>query len=503
MPRTVARRRHLPIAIAGVGLLVACGGGDDPASVVSGGGDEPYELRVGSCDPIRGDGTLTNRSGEPAAFEVTVAYQYTGEDIPVLRTDETPVLADGEAFDFSVGPDPTRGSPSGCRIVGAERIAAADPDVEAVVEREEAAPDGERGSLTVEPAWMVAGINGSIRAVAAHDSVGYMASNLQQGGALFAIELETGALIWEVESDARFELLVPDGSGGVLAASGNLLVAFDGAGNTRWEAVPLRRAEGVAAGSVEQIAIEGDLAIVGGSAPAALAAVDLATGDQRWHLAADEPLATDAIGFSGGADLVAATDHGVLVSGGTPSLRHLALLDIGGTDPTVRWSHPDVGANASTDGTVVVDAVGSTVTAWDVASGAELWSVSDDAWELAPVAGAPAILGDAVIVQRPGSTIALALTSGEQLWEDTTMPAYWSFLGSNVRHGQEVLGQVGTTSYVLMAADGSLTEIAVDADIRGTLGGAAADSGKVLLAAYGSTAAQGSTAFALDLEGMA
>ena len=29
MPRTVARRRHLPIAIAGVGLLVACGGGDD------------------------------------------------------------------------------------------------------------------------------------------------------------------------------------------------------------------------------------------------------------------------------------------------------------------------------------------------------------------------------------------------------------------------------------------------------------------------------------------
>lgn len=480
------------------GLIAACGG-DDAGENSEGGNERLYEIQASGCDPIRGDGTLVNRAGEPAAFQVTVAYEYTGEDLPLLQREVTPALADGEEFEFSVGPDPSRGSPSSCRIVGAERVAVDDVDVAAIDEREAAAPDGDRGAVSVEPLWSVAGINGSIRNVAADGSVGFMASNLQGSGAIFAVDLATGDLIWEIESDVRFELLVPDGEGGLLAASGNLLVAFDAEGNTRWETVPLRRTEGVPAGSIKQVDIDGDVAFVGGDAPAAAAAIDLDSGDQRWHLAADEALAADPIGFSGGADLIEVTDHGVLVAGGIPSLRHLALLDVTGTSPTVQWSHPDVGTNSSTDGTVVVDATGATVTAWDLATGTELWSVTDEAWDRSPVAGAPAIVGDVVIVQRPNSTSAFDLSSGEQRWEDTELPTYWAFFGSDIRHDDQVLGQVSTTSYVTLGGDGSMTEIAVDADIRGTVADGAAADGKVLLAAHGSTAAQGSTAFVIDL----
>ncbi len=501
MPRTPSRRFRSAALLVTIGLLAACSGDDDSDGPDSAnGGDGDYEMLLGSCDPLRGSGTITNRAGEPAAFRVTVAYEYTSEDLPNLRRDITPVLADGESFDFSVGPDPTGGSPSGCEIVDAERVAADEAAVAEVTEREAAAPDGEATSVSIEPLWTVAGIGGTVQAVTADDSIGYMTSSLDRGGAIYTIDLTTGNLIWEIESDLRFEQIVPDGRGGLLAASGTLLVAFDADGNETWQVAALRRTEGAPAGAIDHIAVDGDLVIVGGQAPGAIAGIDLATGEQRWHLAADEALSEAPIGFGGGGDMVTVTEHGVLVAGGTPSLRHLALFDLAGGAPEVRWSVPDVGTNATTDGTAVVDAAGGTVTAWDVATGGERWSATNADWETAPAAGEPAIVDDVVIVQRANSTVAFDLATGEQLWEAVDMPTYWGFLGSHVRYEGQVFGQVSLNQLVLLGSDGAVIDIAVEGDIRGTLSGVAQDGALVLLAARGSTQAQGSTAWVLDLD---
>ena len=498
MPRaTSTGRSRLVVLVAAAGLLAACGGGASDGAASD--DDQDHEITTGECDPIRGAGTITNRAGEPAAFRVTVAYDYASEDVPALQSASTPVLADGESFEFSVGPDPTRGSPSSCRITGAERVEADAAAVEEVVERDEAAPDAEESAASLAPLWTVEGIGGSIQTVAADGSIGFMASRLEQGGAIVALELATGGLVWEIESDLRYEQLIPDGRGGVLATSGNVLAAFDETGSQTWQVVALQRAEGVPAGEIDHVALDGDVVIVGGQAPGAAAGIDLGSGEQRWHLSADEPNGADSIGFSGGGDLVAPTDHGVLVSGGVPSLRHLTLLDVSGGAPEVRWSLPDVGTNASTDGAVVVDAAGDTVTAWDVDTGQERWSVTNADWDRAPVAGAPAIVDQVVVVQRANSTIAFDLVTGDQVWESVDMPAYWAFMGSHVRYDDRVFGHVSLGQFVLLGADGALTDITIDADIRGTLSGAAEDGGLVLIAARGSTPAQGSTARVLDL----
>src|SRR5699024_5192649 len=99
------------------------------------------EIADGACDPLRGTGTITNRAGEPAAFRVKVHYDYpSGEQRPP-RTAETPVLADGESFDFSAGPDPSGSAPRGCRIIGADRIEAAPGDIAEAEERQDAEAD--------------------------------------------------------------------------------------------------------------------------------------------------------------------------------------------------------------------------------------------------------------------------------------------------------------------------------------------------------------------------
>src|SRR5699024_1755111 len=125
------------------------------------------------------------------------------------------------------------------------------------------------------------------------------------------------------------------------------------------------------------------------------------------------------------------SDHGVLVSGGAPALRHLTLVDVEGDEPAVRWAVEGAGSNVATDGETVVDAVGDRVTAFDLATGDQLWEETDGAWEQSPAAQ-PAIIGDTVIVQRANSTIAFDLSDGERRWEKTDLSVVLSGLGAEM-----------------------------------------------------------------------
>jgi len=492
-------RRIIGAALLAV-LLGACSGGGGSGDGGRAGGDEDrsYEIAAKPCDPIRGAGTITNRAGEPAAFVVQVKYDYADGDVRPFQTTTTPVLADGESFDFSAGPDPTGGTPSSCTILGAERVEADQAEVAEVEDREAARPTGEATSETVSPLWTQTGINGSVRVVALHDGVGFLASDLPGGSAIFSIDAEDGSLIWEIEADLRWEALIPDGRGGVLAVSGNLLVSFDDEGEQRWSERALLNADSGGAGTVDHVVVDGDLVVAGGSAPGALAGLDLDTGEQRWYVHQDEALDDEPIGFGGASDHLSISDHGLLVAGGTPSLRHLVLFDLGGDDPEVVWSVPDAGQNLASDGDVAVNAVGDTVTAYDVATGDELWSVSDESWERAAPAD-PAIVEDVVIVSRGSGTVALDLTTGEQRWADPDLAPAWTTIGGEARIGDAVFGMVGPTHNLLIAADGSTVEVEVDEAITGTVDSVATEDGRVLLAARGSTSRQPSTAWVLDL----
>lgn len=493
MRRTVGIR-HVTVIVTL--LMASCGGGGG----ADGGANEAahYEIRGGDCDPLRGTGTITNRAGESAAFRVKVLYDYpSGEQRPP-RTAETPVLADGESFDFSAGPDPSGSAPRACRIIGADRIEAAPDDIAEAEERQDAEADAPELGDTIEPVWMMAGINGSVDSVAMRDGVGFLASNLAQGTGIAGFDAESGSIIWELESDLRIEHLEAAADGGVLAISGNQLVAFDADGQQIWETEPLNRPGGSLSSTISRIVATNDQIVVGGSAPGSLAGIDPGSGEQLWYLHQDEALDEDPMGFGGGDAHLSVSDHGVLVSGGPPALRHLSLVAVDGDEPAVLWAVEGAGSNVATDGETVVDAVGDRVVAFDLATGDQLWEETDGAWEQSPAAQ-PAITGDTVIVQRANSTIAFDLFDGERRWEKTDLSVVLSGLGAEMRIGDHVFGVLSGVQYVLIGADGTIVDLEFLADEAGSPAAGAAEDGRVLLASRGSSNREPSAVWLIDL----
>jgi len=116
-------RRSRGLVVLGFALavgLAACGGGDgddsgdgDPAGSLD---PSQYELRVSRCDAFRAEGTLTNNTGGPAAFEITAEFKVEGDLLP-LQSTTTDVLADGESDDFSIAQDVTGELGASCEII--------------------------------------------------------------------------------------------------------------------------------------------------------------------------------------------------------------------------------------------------------------------------------------------------------------------------------------------------------------------------------------------------
>lgn len=489
--------------VASIGLAgAACsdgGGGSSGDRTDTGDGPTDHVFASRTCDPLRGTGTITNQAGEPTAFSVTVRYTYADGEMRPLQSDTTPVLADGESFDFSIGPDVVGGTPSSCSIVSATRVEADPDEVAAVDEREEAEPDADATTATITPAWTTE-IDGSISAVALADTTAFAAHVLSTGeGAVTAVD-DTGEETWTIELDLRPDQLVADGQGGVLAVSGTTVIAIDDQGDETWRAAALAPAEDRVAGTIDHLAVTDDLVIAGGSAPGAIAGLDLATGDQRWHVPQDETGDPDASGFGGGSDHLSVHDDRLVVAGGTSQNRHLTVWSLSGDDaPELKWTVPDAGQNLSTDGEVIVDAVGDTVTAYDIETGDELWAESDAAWENAAPAGGPAILDDVAIVARANSTVAFDLASGEQRWAQEDLGTFWSATGPDLRVDDRVFGATSLIEYTLLGADGALAELDLDTDLRGNQAGFAAENGRVLIGVRGSTRQQPSSLIALDL----
>jgi hypothetical protein len=148
--------RTLLGAVAAVALLVTTGCGgfeEDAAEAEEAAQDAAYDIRQSQCDGIRAAGTITNRSGGDAAFEITAHFTYReGQSGLPLQTTVTEVLADGESTDFSISSDRSgAGTPSGCDILGAEIVGPAEEDDAAA-----AAPD------SLDEGWVAVGGQGTI-----------------------------------------------------------------------------------------------------------------------------------------------------------------------------------------------------------------------------------------------------------------------------------------------------------------------------------------------------
>lgn len=482
-------------------LLAACGDGSGGGSDKKAVGPAEYEIAGAACDPLRGTGTIINRAGEPAAFRVKVHYEYSSGERRPTQSTTTPVLADGESFDFAAGPDSSGSAPSSCRIIGADRIEASDGEIAEAEERRAAEPDAEPMSGTIDAVWVMEGINGAVRTVAMRDGVGFLASSLARGTGIAAFDAASGSIIWEAESDHRFERLEAAADGALLAASGDLLVAFDTDGQQLWEVQPLSRPGGSHHSTISQIVATDDVVVVGGSAPGSIAGIDPSSGKQLWYVHQDESLDDAPIGFGGGDAHLSVSDHGVLVSGGAPALRHLTLFEVEGNEPEVVWAIEGAGSNVASNGQIAVDAVEENVTAFDLATGEQLWQASDEAWTQSPAAQ-PAIVGDTVIVQRANSTIAFALDSGDRLWEETDLSVVLTTLGGELRAGDRVFGLKSTVEYVLIGLEGTVVDLDFARQDFGSVGAAAAEDDKILLSAHGSTDRQPSAVWLLDLSGV-
>lgn len=149
---TVPAQRVLAAACV---LLVASGCSAGPDLPESGSrASSDYDIVQSQCDGIRAAGTITNLSGRDAAFEITARFTYReGQSGLPIQTTVTEVMADGESTDFSVSSDRGgAGAASGCTIVGAEIVDAADAS-----EEEAAAAPG-----SLDEGWVAVGGQGVI-----------------------------------------------------------------------------------------------------------------------------------------------------------------------------------------------------------------------------------------------------------------------------------------------------------------------------------------------------
>jgi hypothetical protein len=117
LPRRIAALMSV-VALLGVVALSGTASARANERVAQGSGKQldksDYELDVSVCDGFRAGGTITNLTGEPAAFTIEARFG----SLPISRT-TTEVLADDESTEFDISlPSVTDTPQSDCEILG-------------------------------------------------------------------------------------------------------------------------------------------------------------------------------------------------------------------------------------------------------------------------------------------------------------------------------------------------------------------------------------------------
>lgn len=441
-------------ALAAAMTIGACSGsgespGDtgfqgDPASADDR-ASEDWEHARGRCDNLRADGTITNRSGEPAAFVVTYSFTYSDPSSgPGFESERTPVLSDGRSHAYRLSPSSLTEAATDCRFIGIERVELSDDELAKGGEAQEAAPDEALDAGEVDPVWYVDDYPGRILEARVADGAFFARVVDTEGYTIVRGDLSTGDVDWAAEVDRPIETFAPDGQGGVVLGLDYELRHVGSDGEQSWSVRPLQRPQGreqgVSAASIEQIDIVGDTVLVGGHG--ALAEVDLATGTGRWYLdhASDQ---VDGRDFAGGGAIARLLDGDLaLVAGGSSTNDRLVLLDRSDpAGPSIVWSReepPHLFALSDEEDLLVTVQGGQyadDLVALDVATGDEIWQVEADETLGGNTLGHPRIIRDeVVVVQRSGGSDGWDLQTGDPAWRTDDREAHLDWRDSTDGH---------------------------------------------------------------------
>ena len=229
-------------------------------------------------------------------------------------------------------------------------------------------------------------------------------------GALYAIDVATGAQRWRLESGAIGSVAAPVVADGIVfvGAQDGLLLAVDAAsGEERW------RVE-LGPGSVANLPLPAvaDGVVYAGGGEGILLAVDAASGQERWRLV----VGGEAIGapsVSGGLVFVTAAAD---IGGGNAD-----LVAVDAANGTERWrvavGNQPLHAAPATDGELVyVPGPGedemAALFALEAASGTERWRYDTGGF----VIGNPATAEGRVFVATNHALIGLDAATGQEVW---------------------------------------------------------------------------------------
>lgn len=401
-----------------------------------------------------------------------------------------------------------------CGGGGDDGAVADPPTTEPVPVADDPSPEPEEGTAepdgpgAIEPIWAVDDVPGAISHIALRDGRAFVAAVTPEGTVIQAADLVAGTIEWVAEiPSGDLDAMAPDGDGGLVYASSTLLVALDGEGEERWSTTPLTSADDSPAAAITALDLDEEGVVVGSNAFGAAAEVGLDDGTTRWFLPQDETASPEAT-FLGAGDRVEVLDDGraLLLGGGATNFTTAA---VDRADGSVAWSrYATTGAaEAVTEEVVVLRDSPTTLTALDLGSGDETWTVTDDGWEGEALSGGLRTAGDTLIIQFPRLLLGIDVGTGDERWrnEEPTEFPEWGSASGPVYDGDE--GEQAVTlrngELALVAADGTIRHAPFGEGPLGTFVDVAVEAEYALVASRGSTNREPSRLWLLDLSTLA